>query len=102
MPSEKNKILEFNQHVKSDNVPYINYADNDVLTIQRIIQRQIFWHLPCGYSVPTIWFFHHIENEHIVYCRMNCLKKFCESLREHAKNMIDFENKKVLPLTKKN
>ena len=52
--------------------------------------------------MPTIWFFHHIENKHIVYCRMNCLKKFCESLREHAKNMIDFENKKVLPLTKKN
>ena len=40
MTSEKNRILEFNQHVKSDKVPCINYADNDVLTIQRIIQRQ--------------------------------------------------------------
>ena len=43
MPSEKNKILEFNQHVKSDKVPYINYADNDVLTIQRIIQREKYF-----------------------------------------------------------
>ena len=28
------------------------------------------------------------------------MKHFCESLREHAKNIIDFEKKKVLPLTK--
>ena len=30
------------------------------------------------------------------------MKKFCEHLMEHAKNVIDFENKKMLPLTKKN
>ena len=29
------------------------------------------------------------------------MKKFCESLREHTKNIIDFEKKKMLPLTKK-
>ena len=28
------------------------------------------------------------------------MKKFCSSLREHAKNIIDFEKKKMLPLTK--
>ena len=28
------------------------------------------------------------------------MKKFCGSLREHAKNIIDFEKKKMLPLTK--
>ena len=28
------------------------------------------------------------------------MKKFCESLREHAKYIIDFEKKKMLPLTK--
>ena len=28
------------------------------------------------------------------------MKKFCESLREHAKDIIDFEKKKMLPLTK--
>ena len=26
------------------------------------------------------------------------MEKFCTSLREHAKNVIDFENKKILPL----
>ena len=29
------------------------------------------------------------------------MKKFCSSLREHATNVIHFENKKMLPLTKK-
>ena len=29
------------------------------------------------------------------------MKKFCTSLREHAKNVIDFEKKNILPLTKK-
>ena len=28
------------------------------------------------------------------------MKKFCESLREHAKNIINFEKKEMLPLTK--
>ena len=28
------------------------------------------------------------------------MKKVCESLKEHAKNIIDFEKKKMLPLTK--
>ena len=29
------------------------------------------------------------------------MKKFCDSLQEHAKNIIDFEKRKMLPLTKK-
>ena len=47
----------------------------------------------------TIWVFDHIEYQHILYCGKDCMKKFCESLREHAKNKIDFEKKKMLPLT---
>ena len=52
----------------------------------------------------TIWAFDHIENKHTkttyTYRGKDCMKKFCESLREHAKNIIDFEKKKMLPLTK--
>ena len=29
------------------------------------------------------------------------MKKFCIALREHAADVINFENKKMLPLTKK-
>ena len=42
----------------------------------------------------------HVENKHILYHGKDCIKKFCESLREHAKNVIDLEKKKMLPLTK--
>ena len=31
MPSEKNNILEFNQYMKSDKMPYIIYADIESL-----------------------------------------------------------------------
>ena len=31
MPSQKDYILQFNQYIKSDNMPYINYADLEFL-----------------------------------------------------------------------
>ena len=34
-------------------------------------------HIPCWYSMSTIWGFDHIENKH----KKDCMKKFCESLR---------------------
>ena len=47
--------------------------------------------------MSTIWAFYHIENKHTLHRGKDCMKKFCESLREHAKNIIDFEK---IPLTK--
>ena len=49
----------------------------------------------------TIWAFHHIENKPSLYCQKDCIKKFCESLREHSKHTTDFEKNKMLPLTKR-
>ena len=31
----------------------------------------------------------------------DCMKKLCTSLREHATNVINFEKKKILSVTKK-
>ena len=56
----------------------------------------------CGYSMSTTWAFDTIENKHSLYRGEDCMKKFCTSLREHATNLINFEKKKKLPLTKKN
>ena len=50
--------------------------------------------------MSTIWAFHNIEKKHTLYRGEDCMKKFCESLRKHAKNIIDFEKKKMLRLTK--
>ena len=49
--------------------------------------------------MSAILAFDHIENKHILYRGKDSIKKFCGSLREHAKIIIDFEIKK-LPLTK--
>ena len=41
------------------------------------------------------------ENKHSLYCWKNCMKKFCSYLREHATNVMNYEKKKMLPLTKR-
>ena len=102
MPLEKDNILEFNQYMKSAKMPYIVYADIESL-IKKIDEctnnpensstAKKEEHTPCVYSMSTIWAFDHIENKHTLYHGKDYMKKFCESLREHAKNIIDFEKK---------
>ena len=102
-PSEKDNILEFNQYMKSDKMPYIFYADIESLikkiegcanNPEKSSTTKVGEHIPCGYSMSTIWAFDHIEKKHTLYRGKDCVKKFCESLRENAKNIIDFEKKK--------
>ena len=84
-------------------MPYIIHAD-----IESLIRKIDGWennpenssitkigeHIPCRYSMPTIWGFNHIEDKHTLYHGKDCMKTFCESLREHVKSIIDFKNKK--------
>ena len=46
--------------------------------------------------MPTIWGFENVENNR----GREFMKMFFISLREHTKNIFDFEKKKMLPLTK--
>ena len=78
MPSEKDRVLEFNQYMKSDKMPYIIYADLESLirkidacgnNLEEPSITKIGEHIPCGYSVSTIWGFDLIENKHIFYRR---------------------------------
>ena len=41
-----------------------------------------------------------IENKHDIYIGKNCMKKFCEFLREQAMKIISFKKKKKKLLTK--
>ena len=69
MPLEKDNILEFNQYINSDKVPYIiypdskhvcaNYAENSSTT-------NIGEHIPCGYAISTVWGFDHINIVYVV------------------------------------
>ena len=51
--------------------------------------------------MPTILGFKHIRNKHTFYRGKDCMKKFCESLKEHATRIIRFKKEKILPLTNK-
>ena len=100
---EDTKIMEFNQYQKSEKVPFIIYAD-----IERIIEKidgcknnpgnssatKVREHIPSGFSMSTVSSFKSIENRHDVYRRKDCIKKCCESLREHAMKIINFKKKK--------
>ena len=55
-------------------------------------------HIPSGYSMSTSWSFDHIEKKHNLYHGKDCMKRFYRLLREHVKNITDFE--KMLPLKK--
>ena len=108
MPSEDTKVLEFNQYQKSDKSPFTVYADLECL-IEKInrcknnpensITTKVGEHIPSDFSMSTISSFTSIENKHDVYRGKDCLKKFCEFLREHAMNIIS-KRKKMKSLTK--
>ena len=77
MPSEKKKILTFNQYVKSDKMPYIFHANTESLirkidgcenNPEKSSTMKIDEHISCGYSLPTILGFDHIENKNTLYC----------------------------------
>ena len=87
-PSEKENILEFNQHMKSDKMPYIIFADIESL-IRKIdgcannpenpSTTKIGEHIRCRYSLcilSTILGFNHIENKQTLYRGKDCMKKF--------------------------
>ena len=73
---------------------YNSDADIESLNLKNSSATKIVEHIPCGYSMSTLWSFDNIEIEHALYCREDCLKKSCTSLREHATNVINFGNKK--------
>ena len=70
-----------------------NYLENSSIA-------KVSKHIRSGFSVSTISSFRSIESKHDVYRGQDCMKKFCESLRQHTIKIITFNNKKTKLLTK--
>ena len=51
--------------------------------------------------MTTVSSFKDQENKHGVYRGRDCMKRFCESLREYAMKIISFKIKKMKLLTNK-
>ena len=101
MPAEDTKVLEFNQYRKSDKAPFIIYADAESLIVkidgykinpEKSSSTKVSEHIPSGFSMSTISLFKDIEKKHDVYRGKDCMKKFCESLREHAMKIVNIKN----------
>ena len=109
MPNEDNKIIKYNQGEKSMS-PFIIYADLECLLekistcyndFEESSTTEINKHKPSGYSLFTHCSFDKTKNKLDCYRGDNCMKKFCKDLREHATKIINYEKKKMIPLTKK-
>ena len=56
-------------------------------------------HTPSGYSIFTHCSFDKSKNKLNYYRRKDCMKKFPKDLREHVSKIINYEKKKMIPLT---
>ena len=100
IPSKDTKILEFNQYQKSDKAPFIIYADLEC-SLEKFDEYQnnpeilfttkVGEHNTSSFLIYTISLFKSIENKHDVYRGEYCMKKFRESLREHAVEIINLK-----------
>ena len=58
-------------------------------------------HTPSGFSLFTYCSFDTTKNKLDYYRGEDCMKKFCLDLREHATQIINYEKKEMILLTKK-
>ena len=108
MPTKNNNIIKYNHGEKSMKLPFVIYADLECLLekMSTCINNpnesstaKINKHTPSGYSIFTHCSFDKSKNK-LNYCRgKDCMKKFSKDLREHASKVIDYEKKKMIPLT---
>ena len=96
MPSKDTEILEFNRYQKSGQATIIIYADLHCL-IEKIDgsknNPENSSTTKVDFSMSAISSFKSLENKHGIYRGKDCMKNFCEYLREHAMEMINFNKK---------
>ena len=110
MPTKDNNTIRHHQGEKSIKLPFVVYADLECL-LEKISTCQnnpnesctteINKHTPSGYSLFTHCSFDKSKNKLNHYRGKDCMKKLCKDLREHATKIINYEKKKMTPLTTK-
>ena len=109
MPTKDNDIIKYNHGENSLKVPFIIYADLGCLLekMSTCINNpnessttKINKDTPSGYSIFTSCSFDESKNKLNYYNGKDCMKKFCQDLKEHAARIINYEKKKIISLTK--
>ena len=102
MPSEDTKILQFNQHQKSDKASVTTYADLECINKEtdgfknnpeNSSTTEVREHIPLNFSNSTTSSFASIEVKHDVCRGKDCMEHFCEFLRDQAMKIINFKKK---------
>ena len=110
MPTKNNNIIKYNHGEKSMKLPSVIYADLECLLekMSACINNpnessttEINKHTPLDYSIFTHCSFDKSKNKLNYYRKDDCMNKFCKDLREHVTKIINYEKKKMIPLTTK-
>ena len=108
MPIKGNNNIKYNHREKSIKLPFVIYADLEYLLEKRStcqndpnksFTTKVNKHTPSGYSIFTHCSFDESKNKVNYYKGDDCMKKFCKDLREHSTKTINYEKKKMIPLT---
>ena len=108
MPTKDNNIIKYNQGENSIKLPFVVYADSECLLEKMSMctnnpnessTTEINKHIPSGYSIFSHCSFDQTKNKLNYYRGKDCMKKFSKDLREHATKIINYEKKKMIPLT---
>ena len=108
MPTKDNNTIKYNHGENSMKLPFVIYSDLEFLLekMSTCINNpnessttKINKHIPSGYSIFTHCSFDKSKNKLNYYRGNDCMKKFCKDLKEHATKIINYEKKKMIPLT---
>ena len=108
MPTKGNNIIKYNHGEKSMKVLFVIYADLECVlekmstcmnNSNESYTTKIIKHTPSSYSIFTSCSFNESKNKLNYYRGKDCMKKFCKDLRIHATKIINYEKKKIIPLT---
>ena len=108
MPTKNNNTIKYNHGEKSMKLPFVIYADLECLLekMSTCINNpnessttKINKHVPLGYSIFTHCSFDESKNKLNYYRKDDCMIKFCKDLRKHVTKIINYEKKKMIPLT---
>ena len=108
MPTKNNNIIKYYHGEKSMKLPFVIYADLECLLekMSTCINNpnessttKINKHVPSGYSIFIHCSFDESKNKLNYYRKDDCMNKFCKDLRKHFTKIINYEKKKMIPLT---
>ena len=110
MSKGKNKISKPNQGEKSLKAPFITYFDLECLllkinscrnNLENSYTERKAKHAPSGWAMFTKCSFAEIENKFDYYRGIDCIKKWCEKLRDRATEITNCKEKEMIPLKDK-